>query len=69
MVVAYLVYISGSLSYSIYKCIVEQILCSGYSGLRSKLLMPRSSAEMRAIDGLHTGTRYAWKGLDPDTVE
>ncbi|CAE7349884.1 ytbE, partial [Symbiodinium necroappetens] len=28
-----------------------------------------SSAEMKAIDALHTGTRYAWKGLDPDTVE
>eukprot|EP00928_Gymnodinium_smaydae_P088852 TRINITY_DN72896_c0_g1_i1.p1 TRINITY_DN72896_c0_g1~~TRINITY_DN72896_c0_g1_i1.p1 ORF type:complete len:353 (-),score=78.85 TRINITY_DN72896_c0_g1_i1:75-1133(-) len=28
-----------------------------------------SAAEVKAIDSLHTGTRYAWKGLDPDTVE
>lgn len=28
-----------------------------------------SAAEMKAIDKLHTGTRYAWKGLDPDTIE
>lgn len=27
-----------------------------------------SSSEMRAIDDLHTNTRYAWKGLDPDTI-
>ncbi|CAK8999100.1 unnamed protein product [Durusdinium trenchii] len=28
-----------------------------------------SSSEMKALDGLHTGTRYAWKGVDPDTVQ
>merc|ERR1712194_142999 len=28
-----------------------------------------SADEMQAIDNLHTGTRYAWKGLDPDTIE
>merc|ERR1712066_127849 len=28
-----------------------------------------SAAEMKAIDKLNTGTRYAWKGLDPDTIE
>jgi len=28
-----------------------------------------SAAEMKAIDELNTGTRYAWKGLDPDTIE
>eukprot|EP00931_Biecheleriopsis_adriatica_P079684 TRINITY_DN53055_c0_g1_i1.p1 TRINITY_DN53055_c0_g1~~TRINITY_DN53055_c0_g1_i1.p1 ORF type:complete len:435 (+),score=114.00 TRINITY_DN53055_c0_g1_i1:58-1362(+) len=28
-----------------------------------------SSSEMKAIDKLNTGTRYAWKGLDPDTVK
>ncbi|CAJ1399416.1 unnamed protein product [Effrenium voratum] len=28
-----------------------------------------SAAEMKAIDALHTGARYAWKGVDPDTVE
>mmetsp|Transcript_40980 Transcript_40980/g.76245 ORF Transcript_40980/g.76245 Transcript_40980/m.76245 type:complete len:468 (-) Transcript_40980:46-1449(-) len=27
-----------------------------------------SASEMRAIDDLHTNTRYAWKGLDPDTI-
>lgn len=25
-------------------------------------------AQVKAIDKLHTGTRFAWKGLDPDTV-
>mmetsp|Transcript_66806 Transcript_66806/g.206862 ORF Transcript_66806/g.206862 Transcript_66806/m.206862 type:complete len:414 (+) Transcript_66806:62-1303(+) len=25
--------------------------------------------EVGAIDALHTGTRFAWKGLDPDSVE
>lgn len=25
--------------------------------------------EVHAIDKLHTGTRFAWKGLDPDSVE
>lgn len=28
-----------------------------------------SAGEMKAIDKLHTGTRYAWKGLDPDTIK
>lgn len=28
-----------------------------------------SAGEMKAIDKLHTGTRYAWKGLDPDSIE
>jgi len=28
-----------------------------------------SAGEVKAIDALHTGTRYAWKGLDPDTVQ
>ena len=28
-----------------------------------------STAEVKAIDKLHTGTRYAWKGVDPDTVK
>lgn len=28
-----------------------------------------SAAEMKAIDQLHSGTRYAWKGLDPDTIQ
>jgi len=28
-----------------------------------------SAGEMKAIDGLHTGTRYAWKGLDPDSIK
>lgn len=28
-----------------------------------------SAGEMKAIDALHTGTRYAWKGLDPDTIK
>jgi diketogulonate reductase-like aldo/keto reductase len=28
-----------------------------------------SASEMKAIDKLHTGTRYAWKGLDPDTIK
>jgi len=28
-----------------------------------------SAGEMKAIDGLHTNTRYAWKGLDPDTIK
>jgi len=28
-----------------------------------------TAAEMKSIDALHTGTRYAWKGVDPDTVE
>merc|ERR1719436_425695 len=25
--------------------------------------------EVRAIDGLHANKRFAWKGLDPDTIE
>jgi len=25
--------------------------------------------EMKVIDALHTGTRYAWKGLDPDKIK
>lgn len=28
-----------------------------------------SAGEMKAIDKLHTGTRYAWKGLDPDSIK
>lgn len=28
-----------------------------------------TAAEVKAIDGLHTGKRYAWKGLDPDSVK
>jgi len=28
-----------------------------------------TSSEMNAIDKLNTGTRYAWKGLDPDTIK
>lgn len=28
-----------------------------------------SSEEVAAIDSLHTGQRFAWKGLDPDTIE
>lgn len=28
-----------------------------------------TAAEMKAIDELHSGTRYAWKGVDPDTVQ
>lgn len=28
-----------------------------------------SAGEMKAIDKLNTGTRYAWKGLDPDTIK
>jgi len=28
-----------------------------------------TSSEVSAIDKLHTGTRFAWKGLDPDSVE
>jgi len=28
-----------------------------------------SAGEMKAIDSLHTNTRYAWKGLDPDTIQ
>jgi len=28
-----------------------------------------SASEMKAIDKLNTGTRYAWKGLDPDTIK
>lgn len=28
-----------------------------------------SVGEMKAIDKLHNGTRYAWKGLDPDTIK
>merc|ERR1711990_682619 len=28
-----------------------------------------SMEEIGAIDGMHLGKRYAWKGLDPDTVE
>ncbi|CAE8643441.1 unnamed protein product [Polarella glacialis] len=27
-----------------------------------------SSKEVKAIDELNAGTRYAWKGLDPDTI-
>jgi len=28
-----------------------------------------TAAEMKSIDALNTNTRYAWKGLDPDTIE
>lgn len=28
-----------------------------------------SPAEVKAIDGLHKGTRLCWKGLDPDTIQ
>jgi diketogulonate reductase-like aldo/keto reductase len=28
-----------------------------------------SSGEMKAIDKLHNGSRYAWKGLDPDSIK
>jgi len=28
-----------------------------------------SAGEMKAIDKLHTGTRYAWKGLEPDSIK
>lgn len=28
-----------------------------------------SAKEVKAIDALHEGKRFAWKGLDPDTVE
>merc|ERR1719221_393874 len=28
-----------------------------------------TAAEVSAIDKLHTGTRLAWKGLDPDSVD
>lgn len=28
-----------------------------------------SAAEVKAIDALHSGSRFAWKGLDPDTVK
>eukprot|EP00440_Ansanella_granifera_P025040 gb/GFBE01027197.1/.p1 GENE.gb/GFBE01027197.1/~~gb/GFBE01027197.1/.p1 ORF type:complete len:365 (+),score=75.48 gb/GFBE01027197.1/:1-1095(+) len=28
-----------------------------------------TEVEMQAIDALHTGTRFAWKGVDPDTEE
>jgi diketogulonate reductase-like aldo/keto reductase len=28
-----------------------------------------SAGEMKAIDKLHNGTRFAWKGLDPDTIK
>jgi len=28
-----------------------------------------TAGEMKAIDALHTGTRYAWKGLDPDSIK
>eukprot|EP00933_Yihiella_yeosuensis_P056583 TRINITY_DN5586_c0_g1_i1.p1 TRINITY_DN5586_c0_g1~~TRINITY_DN5586_c0_g1_i1.p1 ORF type:complete len:439 (+),score=95.40 TRINITY_DN5586_c0_g1_i1:93-1409(+) len=28
-----------------------------------------SASEMKAIDSLNTDTRYAWKGLDPDTIK
>jgi len=28
-----------------------------------------TESEMNAIDALHKGIRYAWKGVDPDTVE
>lgn len=31
--------------------------------------MQLKASEMKAIDDLHTGTRYAWKGLDPDTIK
>lgn len=28
-----------------------------------------TASEMKAIDALNTGTRYAWKGLDPDSIK
>jgi len=28
-----------------------------------------TATEVAAIDALHTGKRYAWKGLDPDSIE
>jgi len=28
-----------------------------------------TATEVAAIDMLHTGKRYAWKGLDPDSIE
>jgi len=28
-----------------------------------------SAGEMKAIDKLHNGTRFAWKGLDPDSIK